>query len=191
MRQKIRLTRCGRDQCGVEAVVCRPSHSHWPRPVEIRAKVACPSEASYSQEGSKPAPRGPASGSRACLEGDNHAMSKTTRRATSPMRPRKSAAGSSAAHHPHREARRAGRKGRGTQGLKEFGTDEVKGVYGFTIRTGLGDRRVQPGSRSSRSATSAPTANRPRHRTRGHRAYRRRLRGARSRPGCRRAARNR
>ncbi len=36
-------------------------------------------------------------------------------------------------------------KGEQLQGLKEFGTDEVKGVYGFTIRTGLRDAEGQTG----------------------------------------------
>ncbi|MFO0891257.1 MAG: Hsp20/alpha crystallin family protein [Isosphaeraceae bacterium] len=30
-------------------------------------------------------------------------------------------------------------KGKELQGVREFGTDELKGVYGFTIRTNLGD----------------------------------------------------
>ncbi len=36
-------------------------------------------------------------------------------------------------------------KGKELQGLKEFGTDELKGVYGFTIRTNL--RGSESGSR--------------------------------------------
>ena len=96
--------------------------------------------------------------------------------------------------HSDWPAFRAGREGQGppgTQGVR--GRSEMKGVYGFTIRTNSaspkrGGRRK---SRSSRSATSGGREDGPGAVREVTRAAGRHLRGGRSRPGRGRVARRR